>query len=198
MEKVNKEKIRFEKSKKFFVVLALLFFIIDPANSAEISAVNVKIHNNEIYVSTSLIPDRNFLDDLSNGISKEITFFIDLFRVWKIWPDEFVSGVRIIRILKSDTIKQEYIAKDIIGNIHKEKRFRDLNSMIEWAINIKDLRFLNVKDFESGEYFVKVTIESSIRKLPPVVGYLLFFIPEKEFRISKDSVPFRLGKGEDI
>jgi hypothetical protein len=198
MEKVDKEKIRFEKSKKFFVVLAILFFIIDPANSAEISTVNVKIYNNEIYVSTSLIPDKKFLDDLSSGMSKEITFFIDLFRVWKIWPNEFVSGVRITRILKSDTIKQEYIAKDISGNIHKEKRFRDLNSMVEWAINIKDLRFLNVKDFESGEYFVKVTIESSIRKLPPVIGYLLFFIPEKEFSVSKDSVPFRLGKVEDI
>ena len=34
---------------------------------------------------------------LKRGISKEITFYIDLFKVWNIWPDEFIAGRKIVR-----------------------------------------------------------------------------------------------------
>jgi hypothetical protein len=201
MRKRYKERIIFEKLKKFFVILAIfiiLFLNSNFAYSAELSNVNVKIQNNEIYVSTTLIPDKKFLDDLGNGISKEITFFIDLFRIWKIWPDEFVTGIKITRILRSDNIREEYVVKNISGNIRTERRFRNVDSMVEWAVDIRDLKLSNIKEFESGEYYVKVTVESSIKKLPPVIGYLLFFIPEKEFSISKKSVSFRLGKDEGL
>lgn len=173
-----------------------LFF--GTTNAADIPSVNVKIINDEIYVSTSFLPDKKFISDLNNGLSKEITFFIDLFRVWNIWPDEFVYGLKVTKILKSDTIKREYIATSIVGNNRIEKRFRDIDSMMEWGLNISDIKLLNIKEFEKGEYFIKVTVESKIRKLPPVIGYFLFFIPETEFSISKRSTTFSLGKNEDI
>jgi hypothetical protein len=186
----------------FIVLLVLisffLFWDVNVIYAADIPSVNVKILNNEIYVSTSLLPDKKFISDLNNGLSKEITFFIDLFRVWKIWPDEFVYGLKLTKVLKSDTIKREYIATNIVGNNRTEKRFRDVDSMIEWALNISDIKLLNVKEFEKGDYFIKVTVESKIRKLPPVIGYFLFFIPETEFSISKRSIIFSLGKDENI
>ena len=37
-----------------------------------------------------------------NGIAKEITFYIDLFRVWNMWPDEFVLGKTIVKTLRVD------------------------------------------------------------------------------------------------
>lgn len=199
---IRKEKTESKNAIRLFIILVLFtfysLFFLKSSNATEISSVDVKIINNEIYVSTSLLPDKKFFDDLNNGLSKEITFFIDLFRVWKIWPDEFVSGVKITRILKSDNIKQEFVLRSISGNSRTEKRFRDVDSMVEWALIIKDLKLLNVKDFDKGEYYIKITVESNIRKLPPVIGYFLFFIPEKEFSVSKKSMPFRLGKDEDI
>lgn len=197
-------KIVKEKKIKNFLLIVVLFIIsyfclfFDATNAAEIPSVNVKIINNEIYVSTSLLPDKKFISDLNNGLSKEIIFFIDLFRVWKIWPDEFVYGLKVTKILKSDTIKREYVATSIVGNNRVEKRFRDIDSMMEWGLNISDIKLLNIKEFEKGEYFIKVTAESKIRKLPPVIGYFLFFIPETEFSISKSSATFNLGKDEDI
>ena len=75
-----------------------------------------------------------------------------------------------------------------------EKRFKDLESMVEWAMNIIDIKLTNIKELEHGEYFVKITVDSRIRKLPPVIGYFLFFMPEKEFSISKDSQKFEINR----
>jgi hypothetical protein len=65
--------------------------------------------------------------------------------------------------------------------------------MIEWALNIRNLNLASVKELENGSYFVRVTIESKIRTLPPVIGYFMIFLPENEFKIRKDSPYFRAG-----
>jgi hypothetical protein len=173
-------------------VFCLLILTV-PVFATEISAVNVKIQGNDIYVTTSLKPDSKFMDDMNNGLSKEVTFYIDLFRVWSIWPNEFVTGRKLVKILKSNPIKREYIAASVDGNVQVEKRFKDLESMVEWAMNIIDIKLTNIKELEHGEYFIKITVDSRIRKLPPVIGYFLFFVPEKEFSISKDSQIFKIN-----
>jgi hypothetical protein len=137
-------------------------------------------------------PDPKLIGDTKEGLSKEFVFYIDLFRIWHIWPDEFVSGKKIVKILKSDPIKREYVAVSIEGNIQLEKRFKDSESMFNWAMNITDMKLTNIKGLEAGSYFVRITLESHIRKLPPVIGYLLFFVPEKEFSIHKDSQTFSI------
>lgn len=175
----------------FFVILA----VICPTTSvfsSEIAAVSVKQVNSEIFVTTALQPDQKFIEDLNNGLSKEIVFYIDLFRHWKLWPDEFVLGQKIVRILQIDPIKRECIGTNIEGNVKTLKRFKDLDSMIAWAANIADLKLTNVKVLEPDDYYVKVTVESNLKKLPAVVGYLLFFVPSKEFNISKDSSAFKI------
>ncbi|MEW6739862.1 MAG: DUF4390 domain-containing protein [Nitrospirota bacterium] len=174
--------------------LLLCFCFAVPSLATEVSAVNVKLQSNDIYVTTSLKPDSKFMDDMNNGLSKEFTFYIDLFRVWSIWPDEFVTGRKLVKILKSNPIKREYIAASVDGNVQVEKRFKDLESMVEWAMNIIDIKLTNIKELEPGEYFVKITVDSRIRKLPPVIGYFLFFVPEKEFSISKDSQKFEINR----
>lgn len=188
-----------EKNKKFPFLCSLcsvfcLLILAVPGFAVEISGVNVKINNNDMYVTASVKPDQKFMDDMNNGVSKELIFYIDLFRVWNIWPDEFVTGRKLVNILKSNPIKREYIATNIDGHVHLEKRFKDLESMIDWVMNIGDIKLTNTKELESGAYFVKVSIESRIRKLPPVIGYIIApFLPEKEFGISKNSPPFQIN-----
>lgn len=183
-------------SLTLIITLCLLLFV-EAAHSYQINHVTVIINNNELYVTTSINPEAKFTENISEGISKELTFFIDLFRVWKIWPDEFVRGKTITRILKSDPIKREYYALNIEGNITVEKRFKDIDSMISWAFNIADYKLTALKDIERGKYFVKVTIESNTKKLPPLIGYFLFFISEKEFNISKNSHIFKIPPEPD-
>jgi hypothetical protein len=191
-----KQKFRKKIYLNFWTLKLILFvsiFILPvPSFAVDITSVNVKLQNSEIHVSASVNPDPKLIGDTKEGLSKEFVFYIDLFRIWHIWPDEFVSGKKIVKILKSDPIKREYVAVSIEGNIQLEKRFKDSESMFNWAMNITDMKLTNIKGLEAGSYFVRITLESHIRKLPPVIGYLLFFVPEKEFSIHKDSQTFSI------
>ena len=174
------------------LVLFELLVFVGTGTAAEISEISFKLANNELYVSTVLRPDQKIVDELNDGLSKEFTFYIDLFRVWHIWPDEFILGQKIITTLKSNPIKREYIATRVTGNTSLKKRFNDLEAMVNWAMDIPEIKLTNLKELEAGIYFIKVTAESRIRKLPPVIGYLLFFVPDKDFSISKNSHTFEI------
>jgi hypothetical protein len=188
-----------------YLVLSLLIFIITGITfaesscfAAEVSDVDVRQVNNELIISTALQPDEKLVEDLNNGLSKELVFYIDLFRHWKLWPDEFVIGQKIVRVLQIDPIKREYIGTNVEGNIKTIKRFKDLDTMIVWATNISGIKLTNVRVLEPDDYYVKVTAESNLRKLPSVVGYLLFFVPSKEFSVFKESPTFKLQSSQVV
>ncbi len=65
--------------------------------------------------------------------------------------------------------------------------------MLQWALSVSNLKLANARDLEPGVYFVRITIESRIRKLPPVIGYFIIFLPENEFKIKKDSPFITIG-----
>jgi len=140
-----------------------------------------------------LLLDDKYLQEIRNGIKKEFRFYMDIFRVWNVWPDEFVSSKTFTRTLRSDPVKTEFIATSSDGNTQIKKRFKSLESMLKWALSFNDLKLANVRDLEPGAYFVRVTVESKIRQLPPVIGYFMIFLPENEFRIRKDSSFFSIG-----
>ncbi|HXW68455.1 MAG TPA: DUF4390 domain-containing protein [Dissulfurispiraceae bacterium] len=180
----------------FLLVFFELLFFVRTGTAAEIPEVSFRLANNELYVSSVVRLDQKIEDELRDGLSKEFIFYIDLFRVWKIWPDEFVLGQKITTTLRSNPIKREYIATRDTGNISLKKRFNDMESMVGWAMTLPEIKLTNVKALEAGTYFIKVTAESRIRKLPPVIGYLLFFVPDKDFSVSKNSRTFEINTKE--
>ena len=92
-----------------------------------------------------------------------------------------------------DPVKKEYIATSNDGTTLVQKRFKSFESMTNWALSINDLKLANLRELEPGVYFVRVTAESKIRKLPPVIGYFMIFSPETEFKTVKDSFRFSAG-----
>lgn len=178
------------------VIASALFFLIfilySPADCQEISGPDIKINNNDIYVTFSLNLDPQQIREIKEGIDKDLKLYIDLFRIWKVWPDEFVTGKFLSRTIKSDPIKSEYVATSFNGSVLIEKRFRSFDSMIRWAVTVKDLKLSNSSELEPGKYFVRITAESKIRKLPPVIGYFFIFLSENEFKIRKDSALFSI------
>lgn len=172
------------------VLCSLVILSLTPAFAAEVSGLEVRIVDGDITVSAGIILDEKWIEELKSGISKELTLYVDLFRVWSVWPDEFIAGKKVIKTLTSDPVKGEFIATSFDGLTQIKKRFKDFNSMLKWALDIRDLKVVNIKELEDSEYFIRITVESRLRKLPPVIGYLLFFVPEREFRIIKDSPKF--------
>lgn len=178
---------------QLFFVVCSLFLSYSSSKCAEITGPEVKVQNNEIYVTTSLLLEEKQIQELKNGIKKELRFYIDLFRAWSYWPDEFVLGKSFVRTVKCDPVKGEYIATSSDGSILTEKRFKSFESMIKWALSINDLKLSNIRELEQGTYFVRITVESKIRKLPPVIGYFIIFLSENEFKVAKDSSSFTIG-----
>lgn len=178
----------------FYSSIFFWCFLFSPflSDGAEIIGPETKITNNEIHVTTGLSLDEKQIKDLKNGISKEITFYIDLFRVWRVWPDEFVLGKTLVKTLRADPVKKEYVATSLDGMTLTEKRFKELDSLLKWVLNIKDLKLTNIRELEPDNYFIRITVESRLRRLPPVLSYFFFFVPEKEFKKVKDSPSFKV------
>jgi len=172
----------------FFLLITLIFPVLSEAQV--ITGPEVKIINNAIYVSFTLNLEDKKLQEIKRGIDKELKLNVDLFRIWKIWPDEFVLGKMNIRTLKAVPVKNEYVSTSLIGNTLVEKRFKSFESMTGEALSVRDMKLTNIREIDPGEYFVRVTIESKIRKLPPVIGYLFIFLSENEFKVVKDSGVF--------
>lgn len=166
-----------------------LVLVLSPvqAEGHSISGPDVRLVNNDIYVSFSFVPDEKTVQEIRDGMDKELRLYADLFRVWRSWSDEFVLGKFFVRTLKADPIKKEYLLSSFDGQTIIEKRFRSFESMLAGALAVKDLKLMNIRELEPGQYFVRITVESKIRKLPPLIGHLLIFVQDNEFKVKKDS-----------
>lgn len=183
---------------RILLTTALFLSVLIPAvtEGQEISGPEVRLANNDIYVSFSLVPGANYIEEIREGIDKELKLYIDLFRVWKIWPNEFVLGKFYSRRMKVDPIKKEYVATSFDGNVIIERRFRSFETMFAWTMSVKDLKLTSTRELDPGQYFVRVTVESKIRNLPPMIRQFFVFLSENEFKIRKDSGVFVIGGGK--
>ncbi len=173
--------------------LVALLITFSPVSGAEISGPALTTSNSELFVDATLSLDDKYLQELRNGMKKEFHFYIDLYRVWGMWSDEFISGKQLIRKLKSDPVKTEFVATSSNGSIVTQKRFKSFESMLRWALSLENERLTNISNLEPGTYYVRVTVESKIRQLPPVIGYFMIFVKENEFSIRKNSPQFTAG-----
>ncbi len=182
--------------KRIYLLFLIIVTITIPciAISGEIKGPEFKFSDNFLKVSLTLSLDESQINLIHDGIPEELSFYIDLFRRWETWPDEYITGVELIRTLKADTVKGEFIATSLSGSILTVKRFASLESMLKWSLNVNNITFSNNNSLEKGLYFIRVTIESHKRKLPKIIGYVLFFINDRDFKITKDSEIFIFGK----
>jgi hypothetical protein len=161
--------------------------------ASEISTLAIKQIDNEIVVSTSLKLDQSIVDEVTSGLSKEFIFKLELYRYVKfLFPNEFITSKTIIRALKSNPIKREYIGTGTDNGVKTVQRFKDIDSMLAWAVNLPELKMIGTKGLNEGNYFITVTAESRVHSLPAVVGYILFFLPTKEFSVNRESELFKI------
>jgi hypothetical protein len=183
---------------RILLTIALFLSVLIPpvAEGQEISGPEVRLANNDVYVSFSLVPGAKYIEEIKDGIDKELKLYIDLFRVWKVWPDEFVLGKFYSRRMKVDPIKKEYVATSFDGNVIIERRFRSFETMLVWTLSVKDLKLTNTRELDPGQYFVRITAESKIRNLPPMIRQFFVFLSENEFKVRKDSGVFVIEGGK--
>ncbi|MBF0519784.1 MAG: DUF4390 domain-containing protein [Nitrospirae bacterium] len=156
----------------------------------EITRLEVNVSGGTVKTSLTLSLDESQIKLIGEGLQKEIVFYIDIFRKWNLWPDEFIKGKKIYRTLMANPVKGEYKVISIEGNTILEKRFNSFDSMIKWALSIKDTTLVTETLTADSSYFVRVMVESVKQKPQQMLGYVFFFVDDRDFKIKKDSEMF--------
>ncbi|MCS7215405.1 MAG: DUF4390 domain-containing protein [Thermodesulfovibrio sp.] len=177
---------------KLLFVLVFVFFHVFCVYAIENINMEVYRESNFLTVKTQIIPSQDFIEDFKSGLSKNILILIELYRKWAIIPDEFITGVQIQRILIPDPIKDEFIIRTLEGDRLTERRFKNWQEALDWTLKIDPLRLVNINSVDRGRYYIKITVESNIKKLPTILEHILFFLPTHERKITKESDHFRL------
>jgi hypothetical protein len=176
----------------FLFCIALLFLPVF-SNATEILGPEVRIQDNDIFVSTGLAALDELEVAISSGIEKEIIFTIELFKNWKFWPDEFVVSKKILRTIKYDNLRGQFVASFYDGDSRIVKKYNDFDSMKSMIFSVKNINLANVRELLPGSYYLRVVAESKSREMPPIIGLLMLFIPEVEMSLAKESHSFNIG-----
>jgi len=180
----------------FLKVVVLVLFL--PPSSVDaiapkIVGPEVEIIDNNIIVNFELINVREFETIINSGIEKEIVFTVELFRVWRFWPDEFVAAKKIKKSIKYDNLREHYRASSYDGKSSTEKYFKDFATLKDWIFNIRAVNLANIKELEPGKYYIRAIVETKSVQYSPVIGFLMHFIPEIEMSLAKESPRFTVG-----
>jgi len=183
------------------ISLVCLILLSSPAMALppKILGPEIKMQDNDIIVNTGLANTRDLETIINSGIEKEIVFTIELFRVWSFWPDEFIMSKKIRKIIKYDNLRGQYLASSYDGvSLQTEKKFTDLNALMkDWLFTVNKVNIANIKELESGNYYIRVVVESKSRELPPLIGFLMLFVPETEMSLARKSQVFKIETTAD-
>ncbi len=150
----------------------------------------MEIVDNNIIVNLSIANVTELETTIRSGIEKEIVFTVELLRVWRFWPDEFVVSKRIEKVIKYDNLREQYWAASYDGINRFEKHFKDYDTMKNWIFNVHAINLANIRELEPGNYYIRIVVESKSIEQLPLIGFLMFFIPEVEMSLANESPPF--------
>lgn len=183
-------------NKVRYVVLVTFFLLITPLSASAASPEiigKLKTIDNNLIVDISVI-DVTELDNVINfGIEKEIVFTMELIRVWKFWPDEFIVSKKINKTVKYDNLRDQYQGSAFDGVTRAEMKFRDYGSMKDWMFNVKAVNLANAKGLEPADYYIRIVVESRSIEQLPIMGILTHLVPEVDMTMAKESQHFFIG-----
>ena len=182
------------KNLIYLIIVLPLTFISSFVEAAapRITGPDMEIINNNIIVSLSIAHAADLETTIKSGIEKEIIFTVELLREWRFWPDEFVVSKKISRVIKFDTLREQYRASSNDGVTRYKKNFKDYGAVKNWIFTVNSVNLANLRELESGSYYIRTVVESKSREHLPFIGLLMIFIPEVEMSLAKESPPFIL------
>jgi len=184
------------KKLLFILFISLYSVFMPPAASGAtpyIMGPEVKIINNNIIVKTSIAGLADFEQIVKASIGKEIIFTAELMRVWDFWPDEFIVSKKIRKIVKYDNLREQYRTSWRDGSTRADTIFTDFNTMKNWILSEDSISLANIKELEPGSYYIRIVVESKSREKIPLIGLLVYLVPEIEMSLAKESQPFVAG-----
>ncbi len=183
--------------KTLTITLIITCLISIPASATlmkpSIEGPQVIIIDNDIIVNTSIDNVKSIEETINSGVEKEIVFRIELLRAWTFWPDEFVVSKRIRRYIGYDILRGQYYASWKERGELITKHFKDFDKTKSLIFTARGINLMNIKGLEKGKYYVRIIVESKSRQRIPLMGILMYLMPEVEMSLIKESPPFKIG-----
>ncbi|RMG74139.1 MAG: DUF4390 domain-containing protein [Nitrospirae bacterium] len=189
--------------KILFLLIAVIFLIIPLNLRAEEPPLVIEgpeiliIKDSTIGVNFNLNLSPQYREAIKKGLTKEFNIYIDLFRHWNVWPDEFIKGKKYVRTFSIDPIKKEFIGGSFDGKVYLYKRFKGPESLIDWFLRFDNAYETTLEGLEPGRYYIKITVESKKSGLSSLISNILIILPVHEVKVEKNS-PFLLWDGKTL
>lgn len=168
------------------IILSIILTYVSPLSAAQkgITDIDVSRSNNELLVTAAyeggFTPE--IKQEIINGVSRELFYYITLQRVMTNWIDEEKISKTIKYTLKYDILKKQFLVVKIIENSREERVFESYSEMIEWVSKIEKVSLTPINTLRTKhKYYVSIKAEIKAGELPFILRYLLFFIPYSEF-----------------
>ena len=155
---------------------------------------NELLSNNNILVSANLIrwTHDKILEDLKNGVPKELFYYILLKKRVRAWIDEEIVAITIQHTIKYDVLKQQYLVTTQIEGDTTEKTFSSFDEMADLISKIERVKINTERKLRQRHtYYISVKGVMRPSKTPFYLKYIFFFIPDLELDTPwANSAPF--------
>ena len=173
--------------RRVTLLLIVLFFSPTVAWTQETAIRNVLITNSpthlqiQIQLSNSFNPKME--EAIQTGIPVQFEFLILLYQNQAIWNDKLLTSLTITKVLKYDTLKEEYSISEVSnGNGSSSIVCSDLREAQEVMNNAKVPAFFPMWKLERNKsYYVKLKARSQGVEPPGYLQYILFFLSWMNF-----------------
>ncbi len=152
------------------------------------------VGNGDLLVSGELIRWVNptLLEDLNNGIPKDLYYTILLKKRQPAWFDEELMSKTIKHTIKYDVLKKQYSVTTRIDGQIAQKTVESFEEMAQLISRLDRVKMNPLKQLRARHtYYVSVKGEMRATEVPFYLEYIFFFVPALELDTPwADSAPF--------
>jgi hypothetical protein len=144
-----------------------------------------------LYMTVQDCFTEEMITGINNGIPATFTFYVDLYRTKKAWPDRKMISHVFNRTINYDTLKEEY---SIISSENtKNMTTKSLAQGKTLMSRLSDYKIIPLNQLDSDvTYKVRVKVKLAKKTLPLYFHYLIPFSSLWDFETKWHTLEFRL------
>ncbi len=118
---------------------------------------------------------------IKSGIPTTFTFFVELHRVRRLWPDKTVEKWSFKHTVKYDNLKDDY--EITLEELDKKIRTKDFEEMKRLMVTGDAIELITPKPLVEGStHTLRMMAQLDTIKLPFLVRHMLFFVKLWDFK----------------
>lgn len=181
--------------KRYLIIIVLFLGAAFPslANAKEARVDKLFVGKNPMLNLSFVIRDAfkpEIEEGIKSGIPTTFTFFVELHRERRFWPDKSVQKWTFNHTVKYDNLKKEY--EVTLGELDEVIMTKDFEEMKRLMVTGDAIELKTGKPLRAGSrHTLRIMAELDTIKLPFLLRHMLFFVKFWDFET--DWYTFRLG-----